>query len=94
MPMFYHITLTPRPGVSRESIRKKMDLALNWFRYTDTTWVVYTNSNSAKWCERLKELVVPEGTLFVCRLDITERQGWMTTQFWEWLHAIIKETDK
>jgi hypothetical protein len=30
-------------------------------------------------------LVEPAGTLFICKLDISERQGWMPKKFWEWL---------
>ena len=38
-----------------------------------------------KWLARLKPLVEPEGDLFICHLDVSKRNGWMSTEFWEWL---------
>jgi hypothetical protein len=82
---FIHIYLDPKPGITREMIEKKIDLAIDWIRYTDTTWIVYTTSDIEKWQVRLKEFVIPEGSLFICELNINNRNGWMIKSFWEWV---------
>ena len=84
---FYQIYVSPRSGVSAGVLEKQMDLAIDWFRIDPKTWIVYTTSNANKWQERLKPFVKPGGHLFICKLDISDRQGWMVPAFWEWLKA-------
>lgn len=82
---FYHIMIIPREGVSLEKVLQTMNLAIDWFKYTEYNWIVYTSSNAKKWQERLKPLVAPNGFLFICRFDVNDRQGWMLKSFWDWL---------
>jgi hypothetical protein len=84
---FYQIFIAPKQGVSTDRVKKGMDLALDWFRIDPKTWIVYTTSTANKWQERLRPMVEPGGHLFICKLDISDRQGWMTPAFWEWLRA-------
>lgn len=85
MAGFYHIYIRPRKGVTAATVQKQMDLAIDWFRYDDQNWIVYTPSDANKWHSRLRLLVRPNGLLFICRLDTSDRQGWMTKDFWEWM---------
>lgn len=85
MANFYHIYLSPRADVSEKEITKQLNLALDWFHYDTKNWVVYTTSNQDKWNTRLKPLVDPGGYLFICRLDMTHKHGWMSKRFWEWI---------
>lgn len=85
MATYYHIYIKPKDGISLEEVEKKMNLALDWFRYDSTCYVVYSTSNTDKWIERLKPLVDPKGRLFICELNIQKRNGWMTRDFWNWL---------
>ncbi len=73
------------PDVSYEDVKKKMDLALDWYRITSQYWIVYTTSDSEKWYSRLSRFVANSGKLFICRLDLSERQGWMSREFWDWM---------
>ena len=66
-------------------MEKKLNLAIDWYRYTKGVYVVYTSSNSAKWKARLSDLVKPDGLMFICKLDTSTREGWMAKDFWEWL---------
>ena len=92
MADFLHIYVNPKQGVTREQIEEKLNKALDWFRYYVNIYVVYTTSDVDTWYERLEELVKPDGSLFICKLDIKSRQGWMTKKFWEWIKA-KKESD-
>lgn len=82
---FFHIFIKPRPGVSETKVTKRMNLALDWYKYSDYGWIVYTTSDAAKWQTRLKPLVEPGGNLLIFKLDSSQRQGWMAKSFWEWL---------
>jgi hypothetical protein len=82
---YYHVYLRSKPDVSADEIREKMDLALDWFKYGDNVWILYTSSDAQKLYARYKPLVEPGGNVFICRLDVEDRQGWVTSRLWEWL---------
>jgi hypothetical protein len=88
---YIHICLEPKQGIKMETIVEKMNLAVDWFRYTDTNWVVYTTSDISKWQRRLKEFADPDGSLFICELNINNRNGWMSKDFWKWLRKERKK---
>ena len=84
MASFYHIYLKPKSDVSEEQIEEKMNLALDWYKYAASCWVVKSSSDVAKWQTRLKPLVEPDGSLLILKIDPTERQGWIAKGFWDW----------
>jgi hypothetical protein len=85
MASFYQVTLVTKPGIAADELQKVMDLALDWTRIHANSWIIYSSSNADKWYERLEPLIKPNGVLFICKLDISERQGWMSKKFWAWL---------
>lgn len=85
MADFYHVFIVTKPNVKYQDLEAKMNLAVDWFRCNNNTWILYTSSDHNKWVARLRPLVEPEGDLFICRLDTTKRNGWMTQEFWDWL---------
>ncbi len=90
MSTLYHIYLKPKPEVAENDISKKLDLAIDWYKYGENCWIVKSTSEPDKWQTRLKPLVDPAGTLFICKLDATKRQGWMPKKFWDWLRENAK----
>ena len=92
MTSFYHVFIQPKKGITYDNVEKKMNLSLDWFRCTSSVWILYSTSRIDKWQERLRPLVDPDGNLFVCRLDITKRNGWMTDEFWNWIKKNQKRT--
>ena len=82
---FYHVFIRPKKGVSIAEVEEQMNLAVDWFRCTPNEWVLYTTSDEERWQVRLKPLVNPDGSLFICRLDIRHYNGWMTQDFWKWI---------
>lgn len=85
MASFLHIYVTPRPGVSQADVENKINQALDWIRYSNGLYIVYTTSDVNKWQERLSRLVKPGGNLFICEINVKVRQGWMSKAFWEWI---------
>lgn len=82
---YYHIYIEPKDGIDYDAVTKKMNLGIDWFKYNRNNWVVYSTSNVEQWMGRLRPLVELTGNLFVCELNIQNRNGWMSKRFWEWL---------
>lgn len=86
MASFFHIYVAPKDDVTREQVEEKLNKAVDWFRYHANAYVVYTTSDVDTWMKRLKDLVEPDGSLFICKLDPRVTNGWMTDEFWEWMN--------
>jgi len=82
---FYVICIKRLKSVTADQVKKKMDSAVDWYQIADATWIVYTTSDAEKWQLRLLPLVKDSGRLFICKLDVSSRQGWMNKDFWAWL---------
>ncbi len=88
----YMVFIDPKPGVLYDELEKKMNLSYDWFRIRDNLWIIYTTSDKEKWMSRLTPLVESGGQLFICKLDTTERQGWMKKSYWKWLSRESNES--
>lgn len=89
MANFYHIMLDI-PGIAPTDplIIKEMDKAVSWYRYRRNCWIVYTTSNAARWYARLGHLARAKGgQLLILKIDLADRQGWITKGLWEWMRA-------
>lgn len=84
MTSFYHIYLRPKHGVTDEQVDEKINLSIDWYKYSPSCWLVKSTSDVAKWQTRLKPLVEPDGELVILKVDPTERQGWIAKGFWDW----------
>ena len=74
-----------RDDAAYAELETKMNLSVDWFRIDENLWVLYTTSDAERWYARLSPLVKDSGRVFICRLDVTNRQGWMGKSFWTWL---------
>jgi hypothetical protein len=84
MASFYHIFIRPKSGVTDDQVVEKMNLAIDWYKYSKDNWLVKSSSNAAKWQTRLKPLVEPDGSLVILKIDPSEKQGWTAKGFWDW----------
>ena len=85
MSDFLHIYIVPKQGINRDQVEKKMNLAVDWFRYDDKCWIVFTTSDVKKWYARLMPLIRPGGNILICRIDSSSYFGWMSKTLWEWM---------
>ena len=83
---FIHVYINPKQGVTREKIEEKLNLGVDWYRYTSNLYIVYTTSAISKWQSRLQELVEPDGYMFICEFNIRNHNGWMAQDFWDWIN--------
>jgi len=86
---FYMIMVkAPRLSPEDATLKKKLNLALDWHRISDDCWLVWTTCDAAKWYERLGDFArKKKGHVFICRLDARDRQGWMPKAVWTWLQS-------
>ncbi len=82
---FMHVYINPKEGVTKEMVEAKMNLGVDWYRYMNNVYIVYTTSDIAKWQSRLQELVEPDGFMFICEFNIQNYNGWMQEDFWNWI---------
>ena len=82
---FFMIYIERDKDIKYKDVKKKMDSALDWYRLNEKLWIVYSSSDPDKWYGRLQKLVEDSGSLFICQLEESNRQGWMSKEFWEWL---------
>ncbi len=82
-PRFYQITCYPRPGTV-QLVQRQINRAQDWYQF-ENVWIVYTNRDAAEWLQRLGPYVKTGGNVFICPIDLSDRQGWMPKSFWEWL---------
>ena len=59
---------------------------MDWYRYDPNLYILHTTSDVDKWQERLFDFVKNDGKLFICELQIENRNGWMNKDFWNWLN--------
>lgn len=81
----YIVSLVPNPGVGPLDVQGLLDRAHSWYRFSNMNWVVCTHESAETWTTRLRQFADPQGTLFICRLDPVDRQGWMPKDFWQWI---------
>ena len=80
------VVVWPNPGIRFEMIERRMqDVAHSWYRLTPTTWVVCSQRDANFWTERLKSL----GNVFISVLNLSQSEGWMSQQFWDWLREHV-----
>lgn len=88
---FYVVYVERLEGVPYDTLKRKMNLCRSWYRLNEKMWVIYSTSDVDKLYSRFSPLVKDDGSLFICKLDINIRQGWMNKKFWEWIREYNPE---
>jgi hypothetical protein len=83
MSKFLHITYRGAKNV--DDLTPTFNKALDWYRYTPDCWIVWTTSSPQEWYSRLKQHLEKGDNLYICELNVANRQGWTPKSFWEWL---------
>lgn len=82
---FYVVYIERLESISYETLEEKMNLCRSWYRLNEKMWIVCSTSDIEKLYRRFNPLVKRNGSLFICKLDVEIRQGWMNKRFWAWL---------
>src|SRR6266516_2896000 len=60
---FYMVYVSRKSDVGYKTLEEKMNLSVDWYRMSDSLWILHTTSDQEKWYSRLKPLCNYE---FVC----------------------------
>jgi hypothetical protein len=80
-----HIYIKPNPGVTTAQIEQKLNLALDWFKYRDQGYLVYTSKSLIVWNNRFREIAQPDGYVLILPVDLYDYKGFMPKSIWPWL---------
>ena len=84
---FLVVYIERKKDIPYENLERRMNSALDWYRLREHLWILYTNNSADTWQLRLEPFREKDGSVFICRLDVTERQGWMDESFWKWFRS-------
>ncbi|GAB3728923.1 hypothetical protein GCM10027594_11000 [Hymenobacter agri] len=54
-----------------------------------STWLISTNETATQISARLRQRMDNNDSLFISRVNRGESDGWMSTAYWNWLHARV-----
>jgi hypothetical protein len=77
-----------------DDLEDTFDKALDWYRHSINSWVVWTSGAPEKWYSRLKKHLEDGDTVFICELNIEERSGWMPRRFWDFIKSHQPQSSK
>jgi len=83
---FLHIGFNFVNPPDRKALDDAFDKGLDWVRYADSCYIVWTSSDVEKWYKRLKPFLKLGEHLFIVGIDIENRQGWLPKWVWEWIN--------
>ncbi|WP_215751871.1 hypothetical protein [Gluconobacter sp. P5E10] len=85
MTGFFVVYLDRKPDVTADQVEEKMNKAIDWYKVDSKMWILYSSSSVEKLYARLSPLAKGGGNVFICELNIDNRQGWMSKSFWSWI---------
>ena len=87
MADYYHIYVSPKPGVTRAQVENLLNSAIDWYRYDEKNWILYTSSPARTWYSRLQPVIAPGGYVFICKLSLEDYFGFMPKGLWDWVQG-------
>lgn len=67
-------------------VQPTVESALDWYRWSEHTWILWTNRTADEWQALVREKMSDNTTFLFCALDVSYRQGWAKKDFWDWLN--------
>jgi hypothetical protein len=86
MSQYLHVGFKWKERPEPEKLKSAFDRAIDWVNYSPDCWIIWTSSDPNVWWGRLKPLVEGKGHVFICKIDINVKQGWLPKNIWEWIN--------
>lgn len=88
-PRFLHVGIAYNPPnpTFMAAVDQAIDSeALDWFRYADQCYLVWTSSDAETICRKLLRVPGMQGVrIFTCAIDVNDGFGYLSPAVWEWL---------
>jgi hypothetical protein len=95
---FLHISFQWSGAPKMAELEPVFDQALEWMRYAPNCWIVWTTTDATGWHNRLISHITANDRLFVCELNMANKQGWMERWAWDWMNkprsAVLQRAEK
>lgn len=88
---FLHISFTANEETNFEEIKKKLDYSKDWVQYIPGCFIIKTLKSVNSWYLTLKDLIGESNNIFICKIDLNERQGWLPEWVWDWIYKNTSE---
>lgn len=88
--IFVVVTYTGRSSEEEDQLIDKLNKALDWVKFSPDSWLVWTTADCRKWYERIKPIMRKGENVFIYKVDMSDRAGWMPKSFWNFIRE--KET--
>lgn len=75
------------PGKDYKSLYEALKTASGWWHHLESTWILSTNDTVQEWTDRLTSLLDKNDRLLVVDITKQVRNGWLTSQAWDWLRT-------
>lgn len=85
MADLFHVFIRPNPDVTTAQVEKQLDPALDWLKYADGCYLVFSSRDIDTLNARLKPLADNGGNLLILDIDPYQYKGWMPKNVWPWL---------
>lgn len=81
------------PGRDYTSLYDAIKSYKEWRHPLESTWIILTSETANDISEKLRSdgKMDSSDLLFVCALDINNRQGWLDKSIWEWIRDCSNE---
>ncbi len=86
MSNFLHVAFRWHGPVKAEELEPTFNAAEDWLRYAPNCWILWTKSSAQEWHRKLKPFLSEKDHMFICRLDMSDRQGWLPQWIWDWMN--------
>jgi hypothetical protein len=87
---FVHVGFYFAGTVPVAEIEKVFATAVDWLRYDQHCWILYTNTEVNVWRDRLKAVpAISTGEFFLCEINNVAGSGysgWMKQTTWDWMN--------
>jgi hypothetical protein len=83
---FLHVSFNWGAFPKVEELEPVFALALDWVRYAPNCWIVWTTTDAEGWYNRLVRHITTDDRVFICELNMINKQGWMDKWIWEWMN--------
>jgi hypothetical protein len=82
---FLHISINSENPFTFTRITAILNNASNWIRYMPNNFIIRTRHDPNYWYNKIKPFLKENEYIFITKMDINERQGWLPKNVWDWI---------
>ena len=83
---FVHIGFTFNGPAPIEALERTFSKALDWMRYSQDCWILYTTTDSVTWRDRIHKTAGVSSDVAFFLVEFTGGEGYMHQWAWDWLN--------